>query len=173
MKILPLEKSRYQGSEFTVEYETEGFYEIARLQSGFTITFKKFPSPRRRGFKDKMFNEWLEDPIAYGSFEGEKLLGFAEGFHEKWNNRFRLSNICVFDKEQRHCHIGSQLLDAITAEAAKAQARMIVLETQSCNEKAISFYRKNGFDIIGFDLYSYSNEDPEKEEVRIEMGKKI
>lgn len=173
MKILPLEKSRYQGSEFTVEYETEGFYEIARLQSGFTVTFKKFPSPRRRGFKDKFFNEWLEDPIAYGAFEGGKLLGFAEGFHEKWNNRFRLSNICVFDKEQRHRQIGSQLLAAITAEAAKAQARMIVLETQSCNEKAISFYRKNGFDIIGFDLYSYSNEDPEKEEVRIEMGKKI
>ena len=52
---------------------------------------------------------------------------------------------------------------------------MSVLETQSCNENAIAIaiavYRKNGFEIIGFDLYSYSNTDPERHEIRIEMGK--
>lgn len=50
---------------------------------------------------------------------------------------------------------------------------MIVLETQTCNESAIAFYKKNGFEIIGFDLYSYSNTDPENHEVRIEMGRKL
>ncbi len=49
---------------------------------------------------------------------------------------------------------------------------MTVLETQTCNENAIAFYRRSGFEIIGFDLYSYSNEDPERPEVRIELGKK-
>jgi len=48
---------------------------------------------------------------------------------------------------------------------------MSVLETQSCNENAIAVYRKNGFEIIGFDLYSCSNTDPERHEIRIEMGK--
>ncbi len=48
---------------------------------------------------------------------------------------------------------------------------MSVLETQSCNENAIAFYRKNGFEIIGFDLYSCQNTDPERHEIRIEMGK--
>ena len=38
---------------------------------------------------------------------------------------------------------------------------------------AIVFYQKNGFEIIGFDLYSYSNTDPEKHEIRIEMGRKL
>ncbi len=52
----------------------------------------------------------------------------------------------------------------------RADAR---LETQSCNEAAIAFYRKNGFSVIGFDLYAYSNDDPERHEVRIEMGKKL
>ena len=33
-------------------------------------------------------------------------------------------------------------------------------------------YRRNGYQIIGFDLYAYSNADPERREVRIEMGKK-
>ena len=41
------------------------------------------------------------------------------------------------------------------------------------NEAAIAFYRKNGFSVIGFDLYAYSNTDPERHEVRIEMGKKL
>ncbi len=50
---------------------------------------------------------------------------------------------------------------------------MIVLETQSCNLNAISFYEKSGFTIIGFDLYAYSNDDLANNEVRIEMGKMI
>jgi ribosomal protein S18 acetylase RimI-like enzyme len=50
---------------------------------------------------------------------------------------------------------------------------MVILETQTCNENAIAFYKKNGFEIIGFDLYAYSNDDPEKHEIRIEMGRKL
>lgn len=46
---------------------------------------------------------------------------------------------------------------------------MIILETQSCNENAIAFYKKTGFEIVGLDLYSYFNTDPERHEVRIEM----
>lgn len=64
-------------------------------------------------------------------------------------------------------------MNRITEAAESTGARMIVLETQSCNESAIAFYRKNGFSIIGFDLYAYSNNDPERHEVRIEMGKKL
>lgn len=64
-------------------------------------------------------------------------------------------------------------MNRITETAESTGARMIVLETQSCNESAIAFYRKNGFSIIGFDLYAYSNNDPERHEVRIEMGKKL
>ena len=47
------------------------------------------------------------------------------------------------------------------------QYRCLMLETQTCNENAIAFYRR-----FGFDLYSYSNENPERHEVRIELGKK-
>mgnify|MGYP002516061231 FL=1 len=50
---------------------------------------------------------------------------------------------------------------------------MIVLETQTCNEAAIKFYRKCGYSVIGFDMYAYTNDDPERKEVRIEMGKKL
>ena len=57
--------------------------------------------------------------------------------------------------------------------AERTNARMAVLETQSCNFKAISFYKKHGFEIIGFDLFAYSNDAIEKHNIRIEMGKKL
>ncbi len=39
---------------------------------------------------------------------------------------------------------------------------MAVLKTQSSYLNTIKFYHKNGFKIIGFDLYAYLNEDTEK-----------
>ena len=120
-----------------------------------------------------MFNEWLQDPIAYGAFENGQLLGYVEGTLEKWNNRYRISNICVFDHTRRHSGIGTVLMNTILQEAKESGARMVVLETQTCNENAIAFYRKNGFDIIGFDLFAYTNIDPERHEIRIEMGKQL
>lgn len=67
--------------------------------------------------------------------------------------------------------VGTLPMNAISDAEKASGARMGVLETQSCNENAIAFYRKNGFEIIEFDLYSCSNTDPERHEIRIERGK--
>lgn len=72
---------------------------------------------------------------------------------------------------RRHSGIGTALMNVLLHDAEESGARMVELETQTCNENAIAFYRKNGFDIIGFDLYAYTNTDPEQHEIRIEMGK--
>ena len=124
-------------------------------------------------FEDCMFNKWLEDPIAYGAFENNKLLGYVEGTLEKWNNRYRISNICIFNNTYRHKGIDTILMNTILKDAKESKARMVVLETQTCNENAVAFYRKNGFEIIGFDLFSYTNNDPKRHEIRIEMGKQL
>lgn len=173
MEIRKLDKKTYAGYKFTAQYETNGYYDIRPISSGFEIKYVSFDAPVRKSFDDKFFSEWLENPIAYGAFENERLIGYAEGSPEEWNNRFRISNICIFDNSARHKGIGTLLMNTVLKEAKSAGARMAVLETQSCNENAIAFYRKNGFEIIGFDLYSYSNTDPEQHEIRIEMGKKL
>ena len=126
-----------------------------------------------KSFDDEFFGEWLEEPVAFGAFEGERLLGYVEGAPESWNKRYRISNICIFEENARGKGLGTSLMRTIEKAAEDAGARMIVLETQTCNENAIAFYKRNGFSIIGFDLYSYSNDDPERHEVRIEMGKKL
>ena len=173
MEIVKLDPEKYAGQKFTARYTTNGYYDIVRSSGGFDIEYKRFESPTERSFDDTFFGEWLENPVAYGAFEGSELLGYVEGAPEGWNNRYRISNICVFDDANRHGGIGSALMSAILRDAKESGARMVVLETQTCNENAIAFYRKNGFELIGFDLYAYTNSDPERHEIRIEMGKKL
>lgn len=55
---------------------------------------------------------------------------------------FRISNICIFEKAARSRGIGTALMAAIQHAASASGARMIVLETQTCNETAIAFYIK-------------------------------
>lgn len=173
MEIRKLDPAVYAGRKFTARYRTNGYYAILPCESGFQMRYTAFEAPVEKSFDDKFFGEWLDHPVAYGVFEGDRLVGYVEGAIEGWNNRYRISNICIFDFENRRRGIGSALIKTILREAESAKARMAVLETQTCNENAIAFYRRNGFEIIGFDLYSYSNDDPEKCEVRIEMGKKL
>lgn len=173
MVIKKLNKEDYAGKKFTLRYFTNGYFDIEKTKNGFSITYKKFSEITEMSFSDYFFGEWLEDPVAYGAFKNGELLGYVEGTPEAWNQRYRISNICVFDERQRHCGIGTALMNVILEEAEKNGARMVVLETQTCNENAIAFYKKSGFDIIGFDLYAYSNTDPQRHEVRIEMGKRL
>ena len=173
MIISKLTKEDYQGKKFIARYMTKGYYDIQRSATGFEVIYANFDEEKEVSFEDSFFNEWLESPVAYGAFEDGELVGFVEGSIEEWNNRYRISNICIFDGKKRHSGIGAKLMDVILSEAKESGARMVVLETQTCNENAIAFYKKNGFEIIGFDLYSYSNDDPEKHEIRIEMGRKL
>lgn len=173
MKIRSMNKELFAGKKFTARYVTNGYYDIGKSGNGFFVRYVPFEAPLEKSFDDVFFGEWLEAPVAFGAFEGEELIGYVEGSPESWNKRFRISNICIFETSERRGGIGTRLMETITAEAKSSGARMIVLETQSCNEAAIAFYKKNGFEIIGFDLYAYSNEDLGRHEVRIEMGKKL
>lgn len=173
MIVMPLEKKQYAGQKFTARYTTRGYYDIRPDEDGFRIQYTPFEAPVEKSFDDVFFGEWLENPLAFGAFENGRLTGFVEGAMESWNNRFRISNICVFEAAARGRGTGQALMDRIALTAAALGARMLILETQSCNEHAIAFYKKNGFSIVGFDLYAYSNADPQRREVRVEMGKRL
>ena len=159
MEIRQLDPAVYAGRKFTASYRTKGYYDICAAEDGFRLRYVPLGAPMEKSFDDEFFGEWL--------------LGYVEGAPESWNKRYRISNICIFDETARGKGLGTSLMRTIEKAAEDAGARMIVLETQTCNENAIAFYKRNGFSIIGFDLYSYSNDDPERHEVRIEMGKKL
>lgn len=173
MEIKKLNYADFAGKTYHAEIRSDRYLSIEPEGDGFAIEWKAIEPELVKELTDDMLSEWLENPVAYGAYEGEQLLGFVEGFLEKWNNRFRLTNICVFDGARRHAGVGSALLERIMQDALASGARMAVLETQSYNSKAIAFYKKNGFEWIGFDRYAYSNDGPEDHNMRIEMGKKL
>jgi ribosomal protein S18 acetylase RimI-like enzyme len=76
-------------------------------------------------------------------------------------------------EEFRRQGIGTALMNKAIDIAKEKGTRMLVLETQSCNVDAMGFYLKLGFELIGFDTAAYSNEDLQRREVRLEMGKKV
>lgn len=173
MELMQLPREAYRGKTFEMKYSTSGYYDIAPEDGGFRVAYRKFDALKEMSFKDVFFGEWLENPAAFGAFENGKLIGFAEGALETWNNRYRISNICVFDETRRRNGLGSMLMQQMLNLARESGARMAVLETQTCNERAIAFYRRHGFEIIGFDLFAYTNDDPQRHEVRLEMALKL
>lgn len=140
MILLPLNPGTYAGRKFTVRYQTNGYYEIEPSEQGFSMKYVPLEVPVEKSFEDEFLGEWLEAPVAFGAFENGKLIGFVEGSMESWNQRFRISNICVFDPARRHGGLGMALMNRIIETAEALKARMVVLETQSCNENAIAFY---------------------------------
>ena len=91
MEIKQLDKKIYAGKKFTAVYKTNGYYDICATNSGFSINYVPFEKEVDKSFDDVFFNDWLEDAIAFGAFEDEKLIGYIEGSMENWNNRFRIS----------------------------------------------------------------------------------
>ena len=126
MIVKPLDKAAYAGKKFTVRYRTGGYYDIRPSERGFRIDYVPFDAPVEKSFDDEFFGEWLEDPSAFGVFEGDRLAAFVEGSPERWNNRYRISNICIFDDSARRSGVGTRLMEAVTKAAEASGARMIV-----------------------------------------------
>ena len=122
MEIRRLEPEAYAGRKFTARYWTRGYYDICAAEDGFRMRYVPLPEPMEKSFDDAFFGEWLEAPVAFGAFEGETLIGYVEGSVESWNNRFRISNICVFDRERRSVGVGTRLMETIQKEAAASGA---------------------------------------------------
>ena len=113
------------------------------------------------------------DDVMYAAKADGEIIGIANVSRLKRRMSHRASIGISVRQCAWHSGVGTALMKRIERAAEDAGARMLILETQSCNENAIAFYKKNGFEIVGFDLYAYSNDDPERHEVRIEMGKKL
>ena len=173
MIIRRLDYGEYKGQKYQSEIHSDRYLSIEPSGEGFDLRWVMSDKPLRMSVNDVMLEDWLDHPTACGAFEDGQLVGYVEGFLEKWNNRYRITNICVFDQAGRRSGTGTKLMEAILEEAVRSRARMAVLETQSFNFRAISFYQKNGFEIIGFDRYAYSNRGPEEHNMRVEMGRKL
>jgi ribosomal protein S18 acetylase RimI-like enzyme len=166
----------YKGKELDFFYTSEYYYDILKTYNddsiNFKLTKKHFTTPIEKRFKTTLMEDYYDDPLLYGVFYKEKVVAYLEMVYEKWNNRMRITNILV-EHDFRNKGIGKILMEKAYEVSKNHGARAIVLETQSCNFPAISFYKALEFKIVGFDLQAYSNGDIDRLEVRLELGKSI
>ena len=163
-QLLPKLDSRYSTSSYydlTITQEPQGW----KIE----LTTKLLGEPLEKRYTGTLFEAHIEEPRVFcATIDGERV-GWVELGYEKWNNRMRVWEFLV-DEKSRRMGVGTQLMDHAVKVAKDRGARMLVLETQSCNIPAIAFYIKQGFRLIGFDSHAYSNEDAMRREVRLEFG---
>lgn len=182
LNIVFLPKEEWEGTVIPMRYTTEEYYdvEVERDGSGFNVRMpkRKFDIPvshypEEYDFPDKLYLPHWEKASAWGivgeSGGERKLLACIETCPEEWSNRLMVTELWVHEGLRRQ-GVGHRLMAMAKEQAASEHRRAIILETQSCNTAAISFYEKEGFELIGFDSCCYSNIDREKKEVRINMG---
>ena len=164
-----LDRDVYKGYSLNFTYETDRYYDVIAAESGISLEEKRFLQPVQKQFTDHLFSDWLEDPVAMGAFDDDLFVGVIEGSLETWHNVFRISNILVLGP-YRSKHIGKSLMEKMLKFAHGIdQCRGVILETQSCNYPAITFYKKQGFLLNRIDLREYSNEDIQRKEVRLDF----
>ncbi|MCI5648314.1 MAG: GNAT family N-acetyltransferase [Fusicatenibacter sp.] len=180
--IVHLPKEQWEGAVIPMRYTTEEYYDVKveREERGYRVEFPKYRLdmpishyPEEHDFPDKLYQPHWEKAYAWGIVEEKdgrpELLACIETCPEEWSNRLMVTELWVHEKLRRQG--AAHALMAIAKEQAVLEhRRAIILETQSCNAGAISFYQKEGFELIGFDSCCYSNHDPERKEVRLDMG---
>ncbi len=181
--IIPLPKSEWEGTIIPMRYTTNEYYDviIENKENGecsvqlsrchFTNPVSHYPE--EYDFPDKLYQAHWEKAYAWGVVEEKdgrrELRACIETCPEDWSNRLIVTELWVHEDLRRQ-GIGHALMAIAKEQATLEHRRAIILETQSCNVGAISFYRSEGFELIGFDSCCYSNRDLERKEVRINMG---
>lgn len=172
MRIAELPREQYEGYQLVFSYDSKAYYDL-RMRSSenvFALEFVRTPcQPVHKEFVDLLFAPHWDDPHAYGLWDGPELRAVLEVTPENWNNRLRITNLCVQEGFRRRGY--GTLLMTRAREIARAQGRRaLILETQSCNTAAIAFYLAQGFTLMGFNACEYTNEDVQRHEIRLEMG---
>ena len=181
-KIVPLPKEQWKGVPILMKYTTEEYYdlEVSENADAFEAKMvkKKFDAPvthtpEEYDFPDSLYQDHWEKAEAYGIYreeDGRKILmACIEVCPEEWSNRLMVTELWVDDSLHRQ-GIGTALMNKAKEIAKEQNRRAIILETQSCNVRAIAFYRAQGFQLIGFDSCCYTNRDVERHEIRFDMG---
>jgi ribosomal protein S18 acetylase RimI-like enzyme len=176
VRIVELAKNDAASRKLMSKYSTSSYYDLSiRRESGswkMSMTLVPMEKKIEKSFEDKLFEDHVEEPRVFEATLDGRSTGWIElGFHS-WNKRMRVWQLLVVEEFRRR-GIGTLLMEHAVNVAKERGARMLVLETQTCNVPAISFYLNFGFELIGFDAAAYSNEDISKKEVRLELGLKL
>ena len=180
VEITALPKEKWKGAVIGMTTRNDSYYDVKISpldDDGCTISLVRktakeeiVHTPEESDFPDKLYQDYWENAEAYGVVGDDgKLLACIEMCPEEWSNRLLVTELWV-SEALRGKGIGKRLMDKAKEVAVQQKRRAIILETQSCNTKAIGFYLHQGFELIGLDTCCYTNDDIGRREVRINLG---
>jgi ribosomal protein S18 acetylase RimI-like enzyme len=145
-------------------------------QTSFTLDLIDLDQPFVKRWSHGHLTGWyqslLADGLSFGAWESNRLVGIAITERRQWNDEAMVWELHVED-ESRGKGTGRRLLEAVEKAARLVKVRAVVLETQTPNVSAISFYRACGYSMQGVDLSFYTNTDLERGEVAVFMKKSL
>lgn len=164
-------------------YESDEKYAVEKAESDertvFSVQLVGLDQPYRSSFVDDFIEEefqrflsYLPQGYSFGAYHGGRLVGFAIGEVEVWNRSLRIWEFQVMEGYRRQ-GIGRALMSRVVERALESMLRIVVLETQNTNVKAIRFYRSMGFSLEAIDLSLYSNHDMDGGEVAFFMKRRL
>lgn len=136
---------------FSSPTESE-FQELCSLAflSGQYSRFKCDPKFDQSYF-EKLYTQWVKNSICDGHSKGLfyiKVDGFVAGFVTYTINLLEASiGLIAVDPVCQGCGIGGQLIDQLSSFLNENGVSKIFVATQIQNQKAISFYKKMGFEL--------------------------
>ena len=170
------QKNYPMGKQVSYQYTSEKYYKVQTDANStgwiISLTEEVFEMPFEKNLEEEIFDSHKEGSEVYVSEHNGEETGIIVIQHMEWNNTLLIHDLYI-DKRFKRKGIGSALVAIAQKRAREMGVRMIVLETQTSNYPAIQFYLKEGFQMIGLNLNSYSNEDVKNNEVRLEMGYRI
>ena len=178
--IVALPKEKWKGAVIPMVTRSGSYYDIEMSPldgEGCKISLVRkqaekeiVHTPEEYDFPDRLYQDHWEGAEAYGVLSGEgEMLACIEVCPEEWSNRLMVTELWVCE-ELRRKGVGKRLMDKAKEVAVRQNRRAVILETQSCNTGAIAFYLSQGFELIGFDTCCYTNDDPGRREVRLDLG---
>jgi streptothricin acetyltransferase len=166
-------------------YDTTRVFRLTKRETdagiSWDLTEHENPLPVHKVYDDGESATWLKTYADAGPPESLRFLGAERGSRIEalatwtvtdWNASLWLVDIRV----RARCRgqgLGSALIDELVARCREASLRGIFVETQIQNYPAISFYRRHGFTVTGFNDHLYTNQDLVEQDVALFLFKEV
>jgi ribosomal protein S18 acetylase RimI-like enzyme len=147
-------------------FETDYVWQMEEQRGNGTLTvhFRTARLPRPLRVPATLDRDWLFENFERGECfrvavdERDQVRGLLDVTTRAWNQTAALNHLIVAPAFRRR-GLGSQLLAAGIEWAREQGWRVMMVETQTKNYPAISFYQKQGFVFCGFNDQYYTNRD--------------
>jgi ribosomal protein S18 acetylase RimI-like enzyme len=148
VKIVELSKEDGPFPTLKYRYETVEYYDVSICRQAqswkIELALKPLHTALVKHDESRLFREYVEEPQVFAAeMDGDRVGWLELGYHP-WTNRMRVWQFVVNNGFRRK-GIGALLKRKAVAVSKAKGARMLILETQTCNVPAINFYLKCGF----------------------------